>query len=72
MAPARNTDKIRAHQTHQFLPLFGQNGGLPEFLADLESLQLQSYGAGVGGNCALRNAQLFLKDCPVGRLSTVR
>lgn len=58
-------------QTHQFLPLFGQNWRLQEFLADLESLQLQSYGAGVGGNCTLRNAQLFLQDCSIGRLSTV-
>lgn len=52
--------------TDQFLPLFGQKWGLPEFLADPESLQLQGYWAGVGGDCALRNAQLLLQECSVG------
>lgn len=64
--------EIQRLQTDQFLPLFGQKWGLPELLADPEPLQLQSYGAGVGGNGALCDAQLFLQDRSIGRLLLLR
>lgn len=58
-------------RTDQFLPLFSQKRGLPEFLADPQSLQLQAYWAGVGGDSALCNAQLFLQQCAVGTLAVL-
>lgn len=58
-------------RTDQFLPLFSQKRGLPEFLADPQSLQLQAYWAGVGGDSALCNAQLFIQQCAVGTLAVL-
>lgn len=58
--------KFKMHffkETYKFLPFFSESWRLPELLADLEPLELQSNACGIGGQSSLRYAQLFLQDC---------